>query len=54
MLLIETTTRKKMNLFQLFFTISEQQYLANGDGSETLASFDNVLTAPFCLLGQPR
>ena len=41
-----------MNVFQLF-TIS-QQYLANGDASETLASFDNVLTAPFCLLGQPR
>ena len=53
MLLIETTARKKRIYFN-FFTISEQEYLANGDGSETLASFDNVLTAPFCLLGQPR
>ena len=54
MLLIETTARKKNESVSTFFTISEQQYLANGDGSETLASFDNVLTAPFCLLGQPR
>ena len=53
MLLIETQRPEKKWMYFNFLQIS-QQYLANGDGAETLASFDNVLTAPFCLLGQPR